>query len=62
MIVKLGCRDGAQEFQVLVWILGIPHLLDSQLVCGIMLFIFFLKSEVQTNCVARYCGQPPTAD
>ena len=40
MIVKSGCRDGAQEFQVLVWILGIPHLLDSQPVCGIMLIIF----------------------
>ena len=41
MIVKSGCQDGAQEFQVLVWILGIPHLLDSQPpVCGTM-FIFF---------------------
>ena len=44
MIVKSGCRDGAQEFQVLVWILGIPHLLDSQPVCGII-FIFFLEIQ-----------------
>ena len=63
MIVKSGCQDGAQEFQVLVWILGIPHLLDSQPpVCGIMFIIFFLKFKVRTSCVARYCGQPPTAD